>query len=433
MITRVDAFHYRCIRYMERSLRPFQVLVGPNASGKTTFLDVLAFLSRVQAVGIDEAIEERSSNFADLVWGRKNAPIRLAITAEVPPSVAEELSERKFKGKSPSGWDKTVKGVRYEIGIGPQHGSERAQVLSEQIYLLAESDGSIEGDPDPFDYDYSGNEDIVEFDHPNGRLHQVVYTRDDVAHPEHDMLNERGESYFVNGAHVSRSRSRTLLSSLWPNGFPVSSWLASYLTEGVVHIRLEDSKLHAPSPPGKSTRYLSDGSNIPWIVERLQQNEPERYAWWIEHVQTALPDLEGIRVIDRPEDRHRYLMLRYRGGLEIPSWIASDGTLRFLALSLLAYSSDAPRISLVEEPENSIHPLNIELLMQALRSTRDRQILVTTHSPTVISCTEAQEILVFSRDSKHGARVTQGDQHPGLANWKGSPDLSLLYASGVFG
>ena len=44
-------------------------------------------------------------------------------------------------------------------------------------------------------------------------------------------------------------------------------------------------------------------------------------------VYSALPDLESVRTIERPDDKHRYLVLVYRGGLEIPSWMASDGTL----------------------------------------------------------------------------------------------------------
>ncbi|MEI6157731.1 MAG: AAA family ATPase, partial [Atribacterota bacterium] len=33
----------------------FQVLVGPNASGKTTFLDVVTFLGRFVSVGVETA------------------------------------------------------------------------------------------------------------------------------------------------------------------------------------------------------------------------------------------------------------------------------------------------------------------------------------------------------------------------------------------
>jgi len=52
-----------------------------------------------------------------------------------------------------------------------------------------------------------------------------------------------------------------------------------------------------------------------------------------------LPDLKGIKTVERAEDKHRYMILSYDGGLEAPSWLVSDGTLRLLALTLLAYIS----------------------------------------------------------------------------------------------
>ncbi len=44
MIALVEAKGYKCLRYIRQPLERFHVLVGPNASGKTTFLDVIAFL-----------------------------------------------------------------------------------------------------------------------------------------------------------------------------------------------------------------------------------------------------------------------------------------------------------------------------------------------------------------------------------------------------
>jgi predicted ATPase len=43
MITLVEARNFRLLRYIRQSLDGFHVLVGPNASGKTTFLDVISF------------------------------------------------------------------------------------------------------------------------------------------------------------------------------------------------------------------------------------------------------------------------------------------------------------------------------------------------------------------------------------------------------
>src|SRR5436305_12132904 len=93
MITLIEALNYRCLRYVSQPLGPFHVLVGPNASGKTTFLDVVALLGRLVSDGIDEAVNERTSsrNFFDLVWLReaedsdKRAPyFELAIEARIP-------------------------------------------------------------------------------------------------------------------------------------------------------------------------------------------------------------------------------------------------------------------------------------------------------------------------------------------------------------
>lgn len=45
MITRVEVLNYRCLRYINRPLAPFQILIGPNASGKSAFLDVISLMA----------------------------------------------------------------------------------------------------------------------------------------------------------------------------------------------------------------------------------------------------------------------------------------------------------------------------------------------------------------------------------------------------
>ena len=43
-VTRIEALGFRSLRYVSQRLGPFRVLVGPNASGKSAFLDVPCFL-----------------------------------------------------------------------------------------------------------------------------------------------------------------------------------------------------------------------------------------------------------------------------------------------------------------------------------------------------------------------------------------------------
>ena len=47
MIRKIEAKNYRSLQYISQSLGNFHVLVGPNASGKTTFMDVVSFLSDI--------------------------------------------------------------------------------------------------------------------------------------------------------------------------------------------------------------------------------------------------------------------------------------------------------------------------------------------------------------------------------------------------
>lgn len=72
MIRRIQALNYRCLRYVDVDLEgSFHILVGPNASGKSTLLDVIGFLGDLVSYGLDLAVERRTNNFQDLVWERQ--------------------------------------------------------------------------------------------------------------------------------------------------------------------------------------------------------------------------------------------------------------------------------------------------------------------------------------------------------------------------
>ena len=55
MIRRIQALNYRCLRYVDVSLDRFHVLIGPNASGKSTLFDAIAFLGDLVRDGLERA------------------------------------------------------------------------------------------------------------------------------------------------------------------------------------------------------------------------------------------------------------------------------------------------------------------------------------------------------------------------------------------
>ena len=93
MIRRIQALNFRCLRYVDVELGRFHILVGPNASGKSTLFDVIAFLGDLVSNGLEAAVESRTSNFQDLVWGRPRDRLsfELAVEFDIPEHLREQL------------------------------------------------------------------------------------------------------------------------------------------------------------------------------------------------------------------------------------------------------------------------------------------------------------------------------------------------------
>ena len=123
MITLIEALSFRCLRYIKQPLGPFHVLVGPNASGKTTFLDVVAFLGRLVSDDLEAAIDERTRTFDDLVWGRTGKGFELAVEAKIPEDRREKLANKQFEI------------IRYEVSIGLNPDTSEVSILGEKAFL----------------------------------------------------------------------------------------------------------------------------------------------------------------------------------------------------------------------------------------------------------------------------------------------------------
>ena len=195
---------------------------------------------------------------------------------------------------------------------------------------------------------------------------------------------------------------------------------------------LDSLNIRQPSPPGQSKQFKPDGSNLPWVFDDLKK-DVKRYKQWLEHIRTALPDIEDIEIVERPEDKHKYIRVNYSNGGKIPSWLVSDGTLRLFALTIPAYLRNLKGVFLIEEPENGIHPKAIETVYQSLSSVYSAQILLASHSPIILSMVQPRDVLCFAKTSEGVTDIVNGSDHPKLRDWKGTINLSDLFAGGVLG
>ena len=81
----------------------------------------------------------------------------------------------------------------------------------------------------------------------------------------------------------------------------------------------------------------------------------------------------------------------------------SDGTLRALGILLAIYQPSVPALVVIEEPEATIHPAAMDVLVQILKDGQHRtQVLVTTHSPDVLDNKAIPEDCILAVENHRG-------------------------------
>jgi len=414
MIRKVEIKNFRILKDIKQELKPFNILIGPNATGKSTFLDAISLVRDILNDGLEPAIEKRSPSFYYLLWDKTDPKIEINLELELPEKVKNIYSKKSLPFYIRS---------RYDLKIGFNQKNGELQVLSENLRLF--KDESIK----PKKRKSKSQPNNLRLSKIKRRWDRKALLIRNTAFGLNYFFSETEGDIFT----FKTSRYKTALENLPEDQkkFPGALWTKHKLKEGIQTLNLNSLAMRQPCPPGRKHSFEMDGSNLPLLIKDLEKKSAKLFKSWLAHLRTALPLIKELKVKEREEDRSLYLQIKDENGRMIPSWLLSDGALRVLALTLLAYLPENEGIYLIEEPENGIHPLAIEPVYQSFSSLYDGQIIMATHSPVFMSVAKPEQILCFSRKENGEAQIIKGNEHPALKNWKGSPNLNVLYASGV--
>ena len=398
MISLIETLHYRCIRNASQKLDRFHILVGPNASGKSTFLDVIAFLGDIVKEGPTKAIEKRAPFYRDMIWLKEDSIIEFAIESEIPEKVRQKLSR---KGEIL---------CRYEISLGEIFETGRFGLIGETLWLKQRETSQVR-QPALFPSPSQPPDSII----TKGIKRNWKKTINKIKGGNDNFYAET--KGFDHAFKLGPQKSALGNLPEDEEKFPVATWFRRFLQEGIHILNLDSKTMRKPSPPGLPRGFMPDGSNLSWVINDLLVKDEQKFNEWIEHVRTALPDLKTIKTRERSEDKHRYSVICYNNELEVPSWLVSDGTLRMLALTILAYLPEIEGIYLIEEPENGIHPRAIETVFQSLSSIYNAQILLTTHSPVILNIAIPNDVLCFTKADNGSTDIITSVNHPALKDF----------------
>src|SRR5277367_6341858 len=179
--------------------------------------------------------------------------------------------------------------------------------------------------------------------------------------------------------------------------------------------------------PGKN------GEELVSCLYYLREVERSRFEAVEDALRVAFP---GFERLDFPPVAAGTLALTWRDRrLSRPLFMhqLSEGTLRFLWLATLLQSPGLTALTLLDEPEVSLHPELLSLLAELLReASRRTQLVVATHSDRLIRFLKPEEVVVVDSDEYGMSKLTWADSLD-LNEWLKDYSLDELWSNGRIG
>lgn len=368
---------FRRLRDIDLAMRDLIVIIGVNGSGKTSFLDVISILSASANCKLQETLQSKGGLNEILTRG-KAQDLSITVSKQVPNRKPLQYS----LALSP-------KGLSYEI---------REETLSQQ------SDPNA---PQPFKYIESHGLDIKYFSQDDQRLLRPNW--------EHNYL-ETSLSQVPRMYREPESLRKSLASCTYYGALDVSDKSP---------IRLPQSMRPAKLPGAR-------GEDLVSCLYNLRETDADRFEMLEDILSTAFPDFKRLNF--PPVAAGTLSMTWTDKNFSQPIYIheLSEGTLRFLWLATLLQSQHLTTITLLDEPEVSLHPELLQHLVYLMReASKHTQLIVATHSDRLIGFLEPKEVLVC--DLEEGSTQMTWADTLDLDKWLRDYSLDQLWAMNLLG
>lgn len=170
-------------------------------------------------------------------------------------------------------------------------------------------------------------------------------------------------------------------------------------------LALEPSALRRPDNLTDPDAMTENGEHMPAALRRISARRGSDALAAVTSTAAGLTDVRSVAVDIDPQRQTLTLRASIRSGPDLPARSLSDGTLRFLALSIIANDPDYTGLVCMEEPENGIHPARMDVMADLVRGIAVdpmeapgddnplRQVIVNTHSPRYVMAQHAEDLL----------------------------------------
>lgn len=386
MIKRVKIENYKSFQNLSIELRPLSVIFGPNAAGKSNFLDALYFLSRaVSKKNLKEAFEgHRGLPLESFHYGnegydgllkKNNLQFTIEVDIEISPQIrkkVEEIVQAKRKGiDSPSSSKKIITEhlLRYRLTVEALPETGYLRVRDERLCAIK----------------HNGEEKKRRafLERKGSRIHLRMEGQ---AHPffhqiglDHTILSTA--LYEPHYPHITAFR------------IELANWYTYYL---------EPKTLMREEVPIAEIESLGPrGENLAAFLNTLKYKHKKDFESLNLSLKRILPTDASIEVEHLKEGRVGLLLSE--NGIRFSARLISEGTLRLIGLLCAIHPQNPATMVAFEEPENGVHPVRLRIISDALKNAAQsygKQIILTTHSPILPEYFENGDLFVCRKEGR---------------------------------
>lgn len=359
-LTQLRARNFKSFDDLTVDVRPLNVILGANASGKSNLLSLLTFLRNIDREGLEDAISMESGSLSLLqnIQGGAGRDTQVGFTAHLPDAlVAASAHEPK---------------LTYDIRFS----GSPLRITSETVELTVTCQNELRA------------------------MANITRTEDEVFQkvtPESSCL-EPWRSSSASMPAPDESILSTLALRLPDIVGPF------HLNTLMVHDIDTRGQKGAMSVTGKA-HLNRDGSNLAPVLKRILR-DPEKKARFLRLVSALLPSVADLK-LDAFTQQSLLLSARERFSDDtfLPANLLSDGTLRIFGL-VTSLFFEARTVLGFEEPVTNIHPKLIGRVVEMMRdASGKRQIFLTTHNPEVVKHAGLSTLLFLRRDGQGFSQV----------------------------
>jgi len=368
------------------ALQPLNVLIGPNASGKSNLLEAFALLKHAPGQ-IQKPIREGGGLEQWLFKGEGGNPTPRAQIYISVPYASDTL--------------------HYGLGFGPWGGEGGPFFIDFEALYYEVREGQKLLYTDPVYLNQDGHKAIRSV-----RLQADPNLSPVKADNDKSILAQRKE----------------------PKQYPELTYLGEQFEKIQLYRDWTFGRYAGVRQPCKAdlpNNWLEpDASNLPLVLNRLGRNYEAK-----EKLLAALQKLyDGI------EDYHvdleagtAQLFFREKRNL-LPATRLSDGTLRYLSLLAVLLHPSPPPLVCIEEPELGLHPDILPGMAELLKDASTRmQLVVTTHSDILVDAmTDMPEVVLVCEKTPEGSRLRRLEAEQ-MKPWLEKYRLGELWISGELG